>query len=320
MLHRMCDGALRGFSRGRRFGFQQGHRSSSGSVRTEVDRRKLSSHTALGQGARRSMRLQRPRPGGSGPLTVPGVGRWPAAPFADSDNIHFFCRNMVGPDGPVLMNFETSRAPPARCRRFGKSLGDPSGFGDGDPGVDRPSSGCWPPGGVPAEGPAERVLAVADRFGPPEGDPPTVPAYQRDRLLGHVYLNSDFTNSVGYSGKPINLLVGIDPNGLITKIKLVDHKGADRPHRYPRAAHRGCHERARREGHEGDCDRGRAPAATGHCQRCYRDGARHGRQRRAFRGASHPKRSARRCGSRRRRAPRPGVDLTNRKPAIGSRS
>ncbi|MCB8820563.1 NosR/NirI family protein [Microvirga rosea] len=64
----------------------------------------------------------------------------------------------------------------------------------------------------------------ADRFGSPEGDPPLVPAYQGDRLLGYVYLNSDITNATGYSGKAINLLVGIDTKGIVTKVKLVDHK------------------------------------------------------------------------------------------------
>jgi NosR/NirI family nitrous oxide reductase transcriptional regulator len=64
----------------------------------------------------------------------------------------------------------------------------------------------------------------ADRFGAPQGDPPLVPVHQGDRLLGYVYLNSDITSATGYSGKPINLLVGIDPNGVITGIKLVDHK------------------------------------------------------------------------------------------------
>ena len=64
----------------------------------------------------------------------------------------------------------------------------------------------------------------ADRFGPAQGDPPLVPAYQGDRLLGYVYLNSDVTSAVGYSGKPINLLVGIDPQGTIRGIRLVDHK------------------------------------------------------------------------------------------------
>ena len=64
----------------------------------------------------------------------------------------------------------------------------------------------------------------SDRFGPPQGDPPLVPVYRGDQLQGFVYLNSDFANSVGYSGKPIHILVGIDPKGVITGVKLVDHK------------------------------------------------------------------------------------------------
>lgn len=76
---------------------------------------------------------------------------------------------------------------------------------------------------LPKAQPAE-FFPGADRFGAPQGDPPLVPVHQGDRLLGYVYLNSDVTSAVGYSGKPINLLVGIDPNGVITGIKLVDHK------------------------------------------------------------------------------------------------
>lgn len=64
----------------------------------------------------------------------------------------------------------------------------------------------------------------ADRFGPAQGDPPLIPVYQGDKLLGYVFLNSDFSNSVGYSGKPIHMLVGIDPEGTVRAIKLVDHK------------------------------------------------------------------------------------------------
>jgi NosR/NirI family nitrous oxide reductase transcriptional regulator len=64
----------------------------------------------------------------------------------------------------------------------------------------------------------------ADRFGLPQGDPPIVPVYRADQLQGFVYLNSDLANSVGYSGKPIHILVGIDPKGVITGVKLVDHK------------------------------------------------------------------------------------------------
>jgi NosR/NirI family transcriptional regulator, nitrous oxide reductase regulator len=76
---------------------------------------------------------------------------------------------------------------------------------------------------LPKAQPAE-FFAGADHFGEPQGDPPVIPVHQGDRLLGYVYLNSDFTGAVGYSGKPINLLVGIDPNGVVTGVKLVDHK------------------------------------------------------------------------------------------------
>ena len=65
---------------------------------------------------------------------------------------------------------------------------------------------------------------AADRFGPPQGDPPLTPAYRGEQLQGFVYLNSDFANATGYSGKPIRILVGIDPKGAITGFRLVEHK------------------------------------------------------------------------------------------------
>src|SRR6516165_10249403 len=76
---------------------------------------------------------------------------------------------------------------------------------------------------LPKVAPAD-LFAGADRFGPPQGDPPFVPVYRGDQLQGFVYLNSDFANAVGYSGKPIQILVAIDPKGVITGLKLVDHK------------------------------------------------------------------------------------------------
>ncbi|CAM5221348.1 NosR/NirI family transcriptional regulator, nitrous oxide reductase regulator OS=Bosea thiooxidans OX=53254 GN=SAMN05660750_05061 PE=4 SV=1 [Bosea thiooxidans] len=68
------------------------------------------------------------------------------------------------------------------------------------------------------------LFGQADRFGPVQGDPPLVPAYRGDQLVGFVYLNSDFANATGYSGKPIHMLVGIDPQGVVRGLKLVDHK------------------------------------------------------------------------------------------------
>ncbi len=71
--------------------------------------------------------------------------------------------------------------------------------------------------------PAE-LIPGANRLGPLQGDPAIAPAYKDDQLLGFVYLNSDFANATGYSGKPIQLLIGIDPKGVITGLKLVEHK------------------------------------------------------------------------------------------------
>lgn len=70
----------------------------------------------------------------------------------------------------------------------------------------------------------QEFFPQATRFGQPQGEPPILPVYAEDRLLGYVYLNSDFTGAVGYSGKPVNMLVGIDTDGVITGLKLVEHK------------------------------------------------------------------------------------------------
>lgn len=64
----------------------------------------------------------------------------------------------------------------------------------------------------------------ATRVGEIAGDPPLLPVFAQDEQIGFVYLNSDVTGSVGYSGKPIHILVGIDMKGVIAGFKLVDHK------------------------------------------------------------------------------------------------
>ena len=70
----------------------------------------------------------------------------------------------------------------------------------------------------------QEFFSKATRFGAAQGDPPLLPVYAGDALLGFVYLNSDFTGAVGYSGKPVHILVGIDTQGTLTRFKLVDHK------------------------------------------------------------------------------------------------
>jgi NosR/NirI family nitrous oxide reductase transcriptional regulator len=65
----------------------------------------------------------------------------------------------------------------------------------------------------------EEVFPAADHFGPSQGTPPARPAYKGDQLLGYVFE----TNDIGYSGKPIRILVGMDKTGVITGAKVMEH-------------------------------------------------------------------------------------------------
>ena len=63
----------------------------------------------------------------------------------------------------------------------------------------------------------------ADRFGTPEGTPPVAPIFKGEELVGYAYLNSDVVDATGYSGKPIHILVALDPSGRIIGAKLMEH-------------------------------------------------------------------------------------------------
>jgi len=70
---------------------------------------------------------------------------------------------------------------------------------------------------------ASEVVPGADRFGPVQSDPAVAPAYRGDALVGYAYLNSQHVDAVGYSGKPIHIVVGLDLEGTIVGAKLVAH-------------------------------------------------------------------------------------------------
>ena len=70
---------------------------------------------------------------------------------------------------------------------------------------------------------AMELAPGADHFGPPEGKPPVAAVYAGARSLGIVWLNSDWADATGYSGKPINILIAMAPDGAITGAKLVEH-------------------------------------------------------------------------------------------------
>ncbi|HQY27314.1 MAG TPA: 4Fe-4S binding protein [Burkholderiaceae bacterium] len=70
---------------------------------------------------------------------------------------------------------------------------------------------------------ASDVVPGADRFGPVRTAPAVAPAYRGDALVGYAYLNSQYVDAVGYSGKPIHIVVGLDAQGTIVGAKLVAH-------------------------------------------------------------------------------------------------
>lgn len=70
---------------------------------------------------------------------------------------------------------------------------------------------------------ASAVVPGADSFGPPEGTPPVVPALRDGEVVGYAYLTTDVVNTSGYSGKPIDVMVGLDGEGTIVGAKLLEH-------------------------------------------------------------------------------------------------
>ncbi|WP_404383125.1 4Fe-4S binding protein [Caenispirillum salinarum] len=70
---------------------------------------------------------------------------------------------------------------------------------------------------------AAELVPGADRLGEPQGEPPVVPAYAGDEVAGYVFLNSDFTNATGYSGRPIHILAGMTTDGVISGVRMVEH-------------------------------------------------------------------------------------------------
>jgi len=63
----------------------------------------------------------------------------------------------------------------------------------------------------------------ASAFGAIEGNPAVAPLTKDGKLVGYGFLNADVVDSTGYSGKPINIVIGLDLTGRITGAKLVEH-------------------------------------------------------------------------------------------------
>ena len=68
------------------------------------------------------------------------------------------------------------------------------------------------------------LFPAADRFEEPEGSPPASAVYAGRELIGFAFLTADMVRIPAYSGKPVNVLVGIDTGGHITGARVVQHE------------------------------------------------------------------------------------------------
>jgi transcriptional regulator of nitric oxide reductase/ferredoxin len=87
-------------------------------------------------------------------------------------------------------------------------------------------AGAVPPDNVsPAisRGVLDRVFPGAERLGPFEGTPPAAVAYREGAPAGYVLSTAAVTGSVGFSGKPLDVLVGVDRDGIVTGAVLRHH-------------------------------------------------------------------------------------------------
>ena len=74
-----------------------------------------------------------------------------------------------------------------------------------------------------AEAPMAEVFPAASRFGPMKGSPPAAAAFAGGALAGYVFSTQTVVASAGYSGKPFDILAGIDLDGRITGAAILAH-------------------------------------------------------------------------------------------------
>jgi NosR/NirI family nitrous oxide reductase transcriptional regulator len=68
-----------------------------------------------------------------------------------------------------------------------------------------------------------KLIDGADAFGDVQTDPSVAPILNHGERVGYAFLNTDYSQAIGYSSKPINIVVGIDEQGRIQGARLVEH-------------------------------------------------------------------------------------------------
>lgn len=69
----------------------------------------------------------------------------------------------------------------------------------------------------------DRVFPAATHFGSMDGTPPAIPAYRNKDIVGYVFRTHTVVQSLGLSGKKLDILAGLDLNGVITGAVIIEH-------------------------------------------------------------------------------------------------
>jgi len=73
------------------------------------------------------------------------------------------------------------------------------------------------------DGQIQQLFPKATRIEPKQDNPPVHSVYQLDELLGYAFESTDYSNLQGFSGKPIRLLIGMDTQGVLAGVKVLEH-------------------------------------------------------------------------------------------------
>lgn len=71
--------------------------------------------------------------------------------------------------------------------------------------------------------PWKTIFPEANRIGAFTGTPPAATVYRGDTILGYLFRTKQIAPIPAYSGKPMDMLVGIDTAGRVAGIKVIEH-------------------------------------------------------------------------------------------------
>lgn len=70
---------------------------------------------------------------------------------------------------------------------------------------------------------ARAFFPAADRFGDFEGEPPAAPVLKDGETIGYLFVTGDIAPIPAYSGKPVSMLAGLDMEGRIVGVTVLEH-------------------------------------------------------------------------------------------------